>query len=664
MQNVSSLPQASEPQQASPAALMNMQEFLQWHLRRWNNRLRLTRLFVWVPRGVMVGVIISLAIATASRLYPWFVKDELIRLSLMIGAASTVLSILAVWFWPRPLAKSARHFDQHFGLQERLSTAVELTSGQIDAPQMMIEYQMEDTRRIANGVQAKRYLPVEINWPEIAMLLLAVIGLILAIALKNPLYDEVREREALDATITQQIQALEQAKNEIESNPNLTEEQKDTLTEPLDEAIETLNQDGISQEEAVAALAEAEQELKDLSSGMSQETQQANQQAGEQLSDSSLTDQVGEQLADNNLSATADELDQLANDLENMTPEEQQEVADQLEQAADALQNTNPAVSQQLQQAADALRNGDIPQAQEALNEAADTLRQQDQANQDNAQAQAANDAANQVEQSRQEVTNQEGEEGQTGEEGSQSQQEGQEGQQGSQGQQSQQGEEGQQGQQGSQGQQGQEGQQGQQSQQGSQGQEGQEGQEGQQGSQGQGQQGGQQPGQTGQEGQEGQQGSQGNQAGQGGNGQTEGQSSQQGTGGQSSQSGGGGAGQGSGGQGTDTQTGQTGPQPGDNSNNGPGNDDMRDYESVFAPTHIGENGEGEQVGVNGQPTDDNGEPLEPGDFNNNFDGESTVPYQEVFRQYEDAMQEALESGYIPISLRDIIRAYFSSLEP
>ena len=412
MQNISSLPQASEPQQASPAALMNMQDFLQWHLRRWNNRLRLTRLFVWVPRGLMVGVIVNLAIATASRLYPWLVKDELIRLSLMIGGASTLLSVVGVWFWPRPLAKSARHFDQHFGLKERLSTAVELTSGQIDAPQMMIDYQMEDTRRVANSVQAKRYLPVVINWPEVAMLLMAVIGLILAIALKNPLYDEVREREALDATITQQIDALEQAKNEIESNPNLTEEEKDTLTEPLDEAIETLSQDGISQEEAVAALAEAEKELQELASGMSQEEQQANQQAGEQLSDSSLTDQVGEQLADNNLDATADELDQLADDLDNMSPEEQQEVADQLEQAADALENTNPAVSQQMQQAADALRNGDVPQAQEALNQAAETLRQQDQANQNNAQAQAAEEAANQVEEGRQEVT-QQGQEGQ-----------------------------------------------------------------------------------------------------------------------------------------------------------------------------------------------------------------------------------------------------------
>ena len=90
----------------------------------------------------------------------------------------------------------------------------------------------------------------------------------------------------------------------------------------------------------------------------------------------------------------------------------------------------------------------------------------------------------------------------------------------------------------------------------------------------------------------------------------------------------------------------------------------MRDYESVYSPTRIGETGEGEQVGVNGQPLDENGEPLEPGDFNENFDGESTVPYQDVFRGYEEAMQEALESGYIPISLRDIIHAYFSSLEP
>jgi hypothetical protein len=44
--------------------------------------------------------------------------------------------------------------------------------------------------------------------------------------------------------------------------------------------------------------------------------------------------------------------------------------------------------------------------------------------------------------------------------------------------------------------------------------------------------------------------------------------------------------------------------------------------------------------------------------------GEVTVPYNEVYTAYSDAAYEAVDSGAVPPSLRDIIRSYFSSLEP
>ena len=43
---------------------------------------------------------------------------------------------------------------------------------------------------------------------------------------------------------------------------------------------------------------------------------------------------------------------------------------------------------------------------------------------------------------------------------------------------------------------------------------------------------------------------------------------------------------------------------------------------------------------------------------------QSFVPYSEVFASYEGSVQQALESGVIPISLQPLIRDYFSSLDP
>ncbi|MCZ7544429.1 MAG: hypothetical protein M5R40_13275 [Anaerolineae bacterium] len=40
------------------------------------------------------------------------------------------------------------------------------------------------------------------------------------------------------------------------------------------------------------------------------------------------------------------------------------------------------------------------------------------------------------------------------------------------------------------------------------------------------------------------------------------------------------------------------------------------------------------------------------------------MPYSEVFGDYANAVDEAMESGRIPLGLRGVIREYFSSLEP
>jgi hypothetical protein len=40
------------------------------------------------------------------------------------------------------------------------------------------------------------------------------------------------------------------------------------------------------------------------------------------------------------------------------------------------------------------------------------------------------------------------------------------------------------------------------------------------------------------------------------------------------------------------------------------------------------------------------------------------VPYRDVFTRYRAAASRALESETIPLGLRDLVRDYFSSLEP
>ena len=51
--------------------------------------------------------------------------------------------------------------------------------------------------------------------------------------------------------------------------------------------------------------------------------------------------------------------------------------------------------------------------------------------------------------------------------------------------------------------------------------------------------------------------------------------------------------------------------------------------------------------------------PTTPGE-----QGSSTVPYNEVYSQYEQLNNQAIENGDIPPSFMQIIKNYFDSLKP
>jgi hypothetical protein len=141
-------------------------------------------------------------------------------------------------------------------------------------------------------------------------------------------------------------------------------------------------------------------------------------------------------------------------------------------------------------------------------------------------------------------------------------------------------------------------------------------------------------------------QGGQGS-AGQGGTSQGAGQ-------GQSSQ-GTGGAGQGE--SNAEAQGGAAQPMETDN---GPGDGGLRQFEPLYAPQRLGGSG-GPELEL--PPGGDPGELLRelPG---NPEVGESTVPYNQIYALYREAAGRALSDQRIPLGLRETVRDYFSSLEP
>ena len=84
------------------------------------------------------------------------------------------------------------------------------------------------------------------------------------------------------------------------------------------------------------------------------------------------------------------------------------------------------------------------------------------------------------------------------------------------------------------------------------------------------------------------------------------------------------------------------------------------DYEALYSPRGIGGGGENE-IRLQTDPGDT---ALAEGEFDDNPLGESRVRYDTVFSDYQQAANRALESDYVPLGMRDVVREYFTSLEP
>ena len=80
----------------------------------------------------------------------------------------------------------------------------------------------------------------------------------------NPQGALLAQRRAVAAAVGQQAAALAGLSEQIAADDSLSPEQRDALQQPLEEALATLAEPGVSQAEAVAALSQAETELREL----------------------------------------------------------------------------------------------------------------------------------------------------------------------------------------------------------------------------------------------------------------------------------------------------------------------------------------------------------------------------------------------------------------
>lgn len=524
----------------------------------WDTRLRMQQSLIWLPRGMAGGLVVALLIAIAARLWPLIPTQTVLILSGALALIGGVVTTIAVWVWPRQSIMLARRFDLMFGLKERMSTALELALGVLPVESdRIVSQQYHETLAFAEDIDPKNYILLHTDWREWVAALIVFGVLVIALFIPNPQDAVLAQQAEIEQAITEELEALEEIEREVREAPDLTADEQAAILEKLDEAIENLEQSDISQAEALATMDALEQDLRDLSEQFAAQRQQALQDSSGLFNDTAAQD-AAEALDQGDIPGAAEALGNL--DLDNLSPEEAQQLAEALQQMADELSDSNPELSQALQDAAEAMQSGDLQAAEAALAEAAGEMAQSG-----GGSVQQMDEFANQVG---------EGQEGLAG--AGQGEGEGQ-------------------------------------------------GEADQPGQSGMGQAQPMQPGQG-----------QGQGAGPHGAGRGEDQGEEQG---------------GAIGEGFEMPT-----------DNDAGDGGIRPFDDIYSPQRVGGEG-GEEVDIPGDPGA--GMPTgAEGDFADNPEGESTVPYNEVYADYEGAVNEALESGYVPLGLRDLIRDYFSSLDP
>jgi hypothetical protein len=374
--------------------MLNEFDQLHNHLHRWDQRRQLTTALLWLPRGALAGLFIALIVAGVARLYPTLTNAQVGQTAVILGLLGLAVMAIYLLVDRRSLEQRAQFADRQFGLKERALTAVQLADGRLDAPSGWSTLQLADALQAATRINLTAAMPLRLARAEIGAVILMVGLLTAAVLIPNPQEEIIAQQQALQAEIDEQIASLEALIDEIEANPDLTPEQQEALVQPLEAAIRELEDGSLSRAEAMAALAEAEMELRELADASQADAiQRQLSQAAAPLLNNPLTAPLGEALQSGDLTASAEALADLAAQLAQLSPEELAALAQQMAALSEQLANIDPELAAQLAEAAAALDAGDLAAAQEAMANASASLAEAGAAQSAAAQAQAAADA-------------------------------------------------------------------------------------------------------------------------------------------------------------------------------------------------------------------------------------------------------------------------------
>jgi hypothetical protein len=259
--------------------------------------------------------------------------------------AALFLAMAFVYAWlQRPTRVGlARFLDQGYGLDASLATSLELAQGQMDS--RLAPHILNQAARTAYRIGRTRRLRLHrVAREQVLALGLAVmtLGVVLLLFLAN----DVNRRAFVPVPHLPDVKQAQQASTDP-NNPQANLQDQQLTPEQL-------------QQLAVQS-AQAQQDL---------------QRLADALSDDSATKQVAQDIQNGDYNAAAQDLQKVANNLDQVSQQAQQQIAQDLQQAASGNTPGNQDLTQAEQQASQSLQQGNPSDASQALRNLANQVQQ------------------------------------------------------------------------------------------------------------------------------------------------------------------------------------------------------------------------------------------------------------------------------------------------
>jgi len=304
--------------------------------------------------GLVIWSASSLLLMLAARVWPLGWEETAVPISLPVAALGPFLAGLAR---PLPTDLVARAADRDLNAADRLGTA----AGFDEERRVALERaQAMEAARYAQAHGHRQAAPLRV--PERRLLVATVLALaVLALAVFDNPMDAVLERRVAENELLEEAAAeIERGAREVEAAP-ISEQEKKELVEELDRLAQEL-QDAPSIEEALQELLDAQRRLAAL-------------QQGDHVAAKTLTRSFERSLEDNPLApglsgSAAEQLAQLAAQMNELSQAERSEASERLSQLSESLQGIDPGLAAAMQAASSALAEAGDPRAVAAAAEA------------------------------------------------------------------------------------------------------------------------------------------------------------------------------------------------------------------------------------------------------------------------------------------------------